>query len=136
MAKNNQRAYATCNAAATAVGALCNNGYLRIYTGTQPANADTAVSTQTLLSEHRFSATAFGAASNGVITANAITSDEALASGTATWFRVLDSDGTTVVFDGSVGTSDANLILGTTSFSTGLTVDIDSMTYTVNRANA
>lgn len=136
MAKNTQRSYATCNAAATAVGSLCDNGYLRIYDGTQPANADTAVSTQTLLSEHRFSATAFGAASNGVITANAITSDDALATSTATWFRVLKSDGTTVVFDGSVGTSNANLVLGTTSFSTGLTVDIDSLTYTINRANA
>src|SRR5260221_10205792 len=75
-----------------------DNGYLRIYDGTQPATADTAITTQNLLSTLRFGATAFGGAANGVATANVITADPAAAlSGTATWFRCLKSDGTTVV---------------------------------------
>ena len=85
MATNPKRSNAAVSAAADAVCPLLNNGYLRIYDGTQPATANTAVSTQTLLAELRWNATAFGAASNGVATANAITSDtSADATGTAT----------------------------------------------------
>ena len=88
---------------------MANTGWLRIYDGTQPANADTAVSTQNILAELRFGATAFGASVAGVATANAITADSsANATGTATWFRVFKSDGTTALWDGSVGTAAAN----------------------------
>lgn len=135
MAKNTQLAYATCNAQADALAALLNNGYLRIYDGTQPANADTAVSTQVLLAELRFNATAFGAAANGVITANALTAeDAALATGTATWYRALASNGTTVVMDGNVGTSNTNLVVPTTSIVSGLGVSVTSLTHTVPRS--
>lgn len=135
MAKNTQLAYATCNAQANALGTLLNSGYIRIYSGTQPANANTAISNQVLLAELRFNATAFQAANNGVITANAITSeDAALATGTATWCRLLKSDGTTVVMDGSVGTSAANLVLVTASITIGDPVVVTSFTHTVPRA--
>lgn len=124
---------ASKNAAADAVAVLCNTGYIRIYdsTGTgQPADPDSAVTTQVLLAELRFGATAFGAAAAGVATANAITSDaSADATGTATWFRVLKSDGTTKVFDGSVGTATANLILNSVSIVIGASVAITAMTY-------
>ena len=43
-----------------ALGPQANNGYLRIYTGAQPATPETAAS-GTLLAELRFNATAFGA---------------------------------------------------------------------------
>ncbi len=113
---------------------LLNSGYLRIYdsTGTgQPAGPDTAVSTQILLAELRFNATAFGAAVNGVATANAIVSDsDANATGTATWVRCLKSDGTTAVYDGSVGTAAANLILATVSITQHAVIDVTSMTLT------
>src|SRR5512137_222737 len=106
MATNAKRSNATAAAAVTAMGVLLNNGYLRIYDGTQAATADTAVGAQVLLAELRFSATAFASYTNGVATANAITADSsANATGTATWFRALGSDGTTVVYDGNVGTS-------------------------------
>ena len=72
MALNPKRSNAAVSAAADAVCPLLNNGYLRIYSGTQPATADTALSSNTLLAELRFGATAFGAASNGVATANSI----------------------------------------------------------------
>ena len=134
MALNPKRSNAAVNAAADALTTLLNNGYLRIYDGTQPATADTAVSSQTLLAELRFNATAFGAASAGVATANAFTSDaSANNTGTASWFRALKSDGTTVVFDGSVGTTSADLVVNSTGISTGAEVSVSSFTYTENK---
>lgn len=125
---------AAANAAADAVTVLANSGKLRIYDGTQAATADTAVGAQVLLAELTLNATAFGAASAGVSTANAITSDaSADASGTATWFRVLKSDGTTVLFDGSVGTSGANLNLNSVAISSGAAVSVSSLIYTQSK---
>jgi hypothetical protein len=119
------------SAAANAVVDLADTGYIRIYDGTQAANPNTAIGAQVLLAELRFGATAFGAASNGVVTANSITGeDSALATGTATWFRVLQSDGTTVLWDGTVNTTGADLNLDSVSLTIGGTVDITSMTYT------
>jgi predicted amidohydrolase YtcJ len=122
---------ATVNAEADAHSALLNSGYLRIYDGTQPTNADTAIGAQVLLAELRFGATAFAAASGGVATANAITSDSsANATGTATWYRTLMSDGTTVVSDGSVGTSGANLNLNSVAITAGAAVDCTAFVFT------
>src|SRR4051812_28333757 len=79
------------------------SGLLRIYDGTQPANPDAAVTSQTKLLEFTCGATAFaGAASGGTLTANTIADAVALASGTASWFRLCKSDGTAVV-DGTAG---------------------------------
>lgn len=135
MALNPKLSNAAANAAADAVCALANTGYLRIYDGTQAADADTAVSTQTLLAELRFGSTAFGAASGGIATANAISSDtSANATGTATWFRVLKSDGSTSLWDGSVGTSSSNLVFSTTSFVANAQIDVSSFTYTQQKS--
>jgi hypothetical protein len=130
MATNAKRANATAVAAVTAMGVLLNTGYLRIYDGTQPATADTAISGQTMLAELRFSATAFASYTNGVATANAITSATAAATGTATWFRALSSNGTTVVYDGNVSTAGADLNLNTTSIVSGATVAVTALTLT------
>ena len=134
MASNLKMADAGVNAEADALAALLNSGYLRIYDGTQPATADTAISTQVLLAELRFNATAFGASSAGVITANAISDDtDANNTGTATWFRALKSDGTTSVLDGNVGTSSANLVISTTSIVQHATVSVSSFVHTVTK---
>lgn len=130
MANNPFLSDTAANAAANAVTALCNNGKLRIYTASQPANANTAITTQTLLAELSFGATAFGAASAGVATANAITSATAAATGTAAWFRAVESDGSTVIFDGSVGTSGCDLNINSTGISSGASVAVSSLTYT------
>jgi len=131
MALNTKISNLAASAAADAVCVLANNGFIRIYDQSQPTNADTAVGAQVLLAELRFNATAFGAASNGVATANAITADSsANASGTASWFRALKSDGTTVLFDGSVGTSGCNINLNSVAISSGAAVSLSSMTYT------
>lgn len=125
---------AAVNAEANALAPLLNNGYLRIYNGTQPTNADTAITSQTLLAELRFNATAAPSASNGVLTFNAITQDSSADNtGTASWFRCLASDGSTVYIDGTVGTSGADLNLSTTSIVAGAIVGVTSFVYTVNK---
>ena len=133
MANNLKISTTAVNAQADALSDLLDNGYLRIYDGSQPANANTAITSQVLLAELRFNATAAPAASGGVLTMNSITQDpSANNTGTATWFRALKSDGSTVVFDGSVGTSGCDLNLGSTSITSGASVAVTSMTYTVN----
>lgn len=130
MALNPHLGNLAANAAADAVCALVNTGWLRIYDGIQPANPDTAVSTQVLLAELRFSAAAFAAAVAGVATANAITGDlDINAGGTATWFRTFKADGTTPVFDGSVGLTGCDLNLSSVTFVLHGSVQISGFTY-------
>lgn|SRR5215471_117450 len=128
MATNPFLSDAAANAAANAVTALCNGGTIEIRSGTQPSNANQAA-TGTLLVTLTFAATAFGAAAAGVATANAIGSANAVATATASWFRAKGSGGATV-FDGSVGTSAADLILSSVALTTGGNVAVSSLTYT------
>jgi hypothetical protein len=135
MPLNTQLANATVNGQADNLATRLNNGFLRIYDGTQPANADTAVSTQVLLAELRFNTTAAPAASAGVLTFNALTADSsANATGTASWYRALQSDGSTVVMDGTVGTATSNLILNSAAIQSGAQVSVSSFTHTVQKA--
>lgn len=109
-------------------------GSLKIYDGTRPANANTAVGGQTLLAELPLSDPSFPAASSGAMTANAITADtSADASGAASWFRIEDSDGNAVI-DGDVGTTGSDLNLATVSISAGVEVSITS--FVINAGNA
>lgn len=103
-------------------------GKLKIYDGTKPATGG-AVTTQTLLAEPTFSATSFPAASGGSMTANAITSDIALATGTATWFRCTDSNDNAVI-DGDI----ADLNLNTNNIVIGLEVAITSAIITAGNS--
>lgn len=119
------------DAITTAVG---TSGFLRIYDGTPPADADTALSGNTMLAELNLSSSFAASASGGVLTANSI-SDEtsAPATGTATFFRIVTSAGAAVV-QGSVGTSGADLNLATVSISAGASVSVSS--YTITEGNA
>lgn len=131
MALNTSLSNAQASVAADAVCANANSGFIDILSGTQPATANTAITSQVVLATVTFNATAFAAASNGVATANAIGSDaSADASGTATWFRAYKSDHTSVLFDGSVGTSGANLNLLTTTIVATQAVSVTAFTYT------
>lgn len=107
-----------------------NSGFIALYTGSQPA-LNGAVS-GTLLATLSFGATAFGAssASAGTVTAtaNSITSATAVASGTAAYFVLLKSDGTTIVASGTVGTASADLVLNSVAISSGANVAITSFT--------
>ena len=105
-------------------------GTCKIYTATIPATADTALGAQTLLATLTFSDPAFGAASNGVATASAITSDtSADATGTAAWARIASSTPTTIM-DVTVGTTGEDINFNTVSFVAGATVAITSLTVT------
>jgi len=131
MANNPFISDAAAKAATDAVCALCNGGTIQVRSGTQPANAN-AAATGTLLVTLTFSATAFApaGAAGGQATANAITAGTVATTGTAAWFRALKSDGTTAVFDGSVGTSAADLVLSSVALTAGGQVSVSSFTYT------
>lgn len=123
---------ATVKAAVDAAAALLNSGFIKIYTGAQPAQNGAV--TGTLLATLTFSATAFAAssASGGTVTAtaNSITSGTAGNTGTAGYFVLVKSDTTTVAASGSVGTSGADLNFNSLSISSGATVSCSSFTIT------
>jgi hypothetical protein len=111
-------------------------GKIRIYDGTIPADADTAITTQTLLAELPCSDPCAPAASGGVLTFSAITADaDAAATGTASWFRIVDSDNNTVL-DGDVTATSGggDLELDSTSITINQQVSITSLTITEGNA--
>ena len=105
---------------------------LRVYDGTRPATGGAAT---TLLAELTCNATFAPAASGGVLTLNAITQDSSAdATGTATWFRIVKSDGTTFVMDGNVGTAGSDFNLNTVSIVIGGVVTCTSASITAGNA--
>lgn len=136
MSYNTQLSTIFVNQQADSIAPYFDGGYLEIYDGVQPADADTAASGNILVTL-QFASPAFGSAVNGVITANPLVTNVAVNTGTATWFRTLRSDYTTVLLDGTVGSSAGfNLVLGTTAISTGSTVSITSFTHTVAKSTS
>lgn len=103
------------------------NAKVRLYSGSRPATGGTAT---TQLAELTCGAT-LGTISTGVLTFNAITQDtSADANGTASWFRVVKSDGSTHVLDGNCGTSGSDMNMVTTTITAGQPVSISSWTIT------
>jgi hypothetical protein len=116
------------DAITTKVGGSCQ---IRIYSGTKPATCATALSGNTLLAQLTGNATFAAAASGGVLTLNAITNDSAAdATGTASFFRIYDSGGTTCYCQGDVGTSGSDMNLNTVSMVANAVVSITSFTLT------
>jgi len=128
---------------------IMQDGIIHIYSGSQPSNAD-AAETGTKLVEITVSSGAFTpeSATNGLEMKKTISgtmskaSDEtwsgaAVATGTAGWFRFYDNnedtgaDATACRFDGTVGTSGAQLIVSSTSIVSGATVTVDSFDITL-----
>jgi len=108
---------------------------VRIYSGTAPADANTALSGNTVLAELACSSSLAPAASGGVLTLSTITQDSSAdATGTATFYRWLKSDATTVIQQGTVSTSGADLNLNTTSIVIGGPVSVSSWTLTDGNA--
>ena len=114
-------------------GTLLNSGFIKIYTGAQPA-VDGAL-TGVLLATLTFGATAFATAtasgSGGTMNANAISSGTAANTGTAGYFVLQESNGTTNVATGACGTSGQELNLNTTSISAGDTVSCSAFSVTM-----
>lgn len=111
-------------------------GTLKIYDGTQPAGPDTAITSQVLLVTITFNDPSFDPASGGAIVADVTPalSGTAVATSTATWFRIEDSDSNAVA-DGSAGdVGSEDLVLNTDAIVTGVTVEVTSMTLTAGNA--
>lgn len=131
-------ATATRNAAADGVvdrvdvGTTELNGFIRVYSGAQPASANDAPS-GTLLAEWDAQDPAFGAAASGTATLQgtpiATTGTD---TGTAGWFRLVNRDEATVL-DGSVTATGGggDMEVDNTSIASGQTVNLTSMTVTM-----
>jgi hypothetical protein len=123
------------NAAADAVVDLIDAGsgagQVKIYSGSQPATANDAA-TGTLLATINLADPAFGSASTGTASATDPGAVNASTSGTAGWFRVLDSAGATV-HDGSCSATGGggDMTLSSTALVSGSPVDITSYTVTM-----
>lgn len=134
----NAQAIQCCDAIVDSVDAGAGPGVLRIYSGSVPANVDTALGAQVLLSENTMSDPAFGAAADAnpgaTATANAIIDDTAAnATGNASFFRIFDSNGVARI-QGTVGTSGASLIINSVAIQANAKVEILSLTVTVPEA--
>src|SRR3989304_34152 len=110
-------------------------GYIAIWEGTEPATPSTAITDgvggYNLLAELTMSATAFSSYTNGVATAAAITGDtSANKTGTAQFFRLHTQSGGTVIFQGTCGTSSADLVFNSVAITTGSAVNITSLPFT------
>lgn len=114
----------------TALNAGGGPGTLKIYTGTKPAGPDTAA-TGTLLGTLTLSNTA-GVVSARTLTFNAVTQDaSADATGTATWGRFLDKNGTAVIdVDVSTTSGTAFIKMNTTSVVAGGPIVANSIVIT------
>jgi hypothetical protein len=125
------------NACLDAINAAINGGAgagkIRIYDGSRPATGGAVTN---LLAELVCSDPAAAAAAAGVLTFSAITADaSADATGTATWFRIVDSTNA-FVLDGSVSATGGggDLQLNTTSIVAGANVSIPT-TKTITDGN-
>ena len=106
---------------------------VKIYDGTVPANESAALSGNTLLGTLPCSDPSAAAASGGVLTLSAITSDSSAdATGTATFFRVEDSDAN-VVMQGAITATGGGgeMELNSTSVTTGQEISITAWTVTM-----
>lgn len=125
---------ARMDAIATAAGNAC---LLRIYdaTGGVPANANASIGSNVLLAELTCASPFAAGAASGALTLGTITQDSsANATGTASHFRIYKSDGTTVIAQGSCGTSGAELNLNTLSIVSGGPVQVTSAVWTDGNA--
>lgn len=104
---------------------------LKIWSGALPANCAAADAGSTLASITLASDWA-AAASGGTKALSGLPVSDASAdnSGTAVHFRLYASNGTTCHMQGTVGTSAADLIVDSTSFTAGQTFNITAWTWT------
>lgn len=121
---------AMCDAAVDRVDGGSGAGTVQIRSGSRPASANSAA-TGTLLATVTLADPAYGSSASGVATLTDPVSVTAVADGTATWFRVLDSNPATC-WDGSVTATGGggDMTLATTTITTGLAVDITGGSFT------
>lgn len=119
-------------ALANAIDAGSAGGTIKLYTATIPADASVAISTQTLLGTLTFSDPC-GSTGAGTLTMSSITNDTtADATGTATWARIADSSGTTIMdIDVSATGGSGALQLNTTAIVQNGPISITAFTVTL-----
>lgn len=125
---------AMLNALTAFVGGNC---LIRIYAGSRPARGASVVG-NTLLAQLTGNATFAPGAANATLTLNAISpASSAAATGIGSFFRIVKSDGTTFVMDGSISTvaaGNGDMRLDDTSIVLGGTVALSSGTFTLPTA--
>lgn len=126
-------------AAADAVtGLLSTGGEIRVYNGPMPASPEIAITTQVLLATFALPAPAYDPAtvSADLATAigNAIASVNPVATGDATWARVVD-DGGAPIFDGDAGLTGSTAFarLSSVTLSPAVPISVQTSTYSVPR---
>ena len=92
-----------------------DGGEIQVYDGTRPADADTAVTTQTLLVTFVIPDPS-GTVSNGIFTGADIEAAMIAAGGTASWARIVDTDDATIC-DVDAGLEDSGEFLELDSLS-------------------
>lgn len=123
------------------------NGVIEIYSGTQPATADAAV-TGVLLGTVTLNSGAFtpgvsingltfASASGGAVSKSGVWSFNGIAIGTAGWFRLKANAAdagilstTAIRLDGSVSTSGADMSLSNINITVGAPTTVDTFTWT------
>lgn len=138
----------TAMAGSTGFAATFANGVIEIYTGTQPATADAAV-TGTLLGTVTLNSGAFtpgvstngltfASAASGAVSKSGVWSFNGIAAGTAGWFRLkgnaVDAGGVSTSLprlDGSVATSGADLNLSNIAIAVSAPNTVDTFTFTI-----
>lgn len=116
---------AMLDALSTTYGA---SAILRIYSGTAPTDESTALSGNTLLASFTLSP---GSASAGVknFVPSTLTATAA-ATGTASFYRIYNSGGTTCYEQGTVGQGSGDLSIDNTSIASGQTVNVTAFNKT------
>jgi hypothetical protein len=119
------------NVQADALGAVFDGGTLEIYTGTQPADPNSAP-TGSLLATINIPNPAFGAAAAGVIAMAGSWSAVATDTGTAGWARFISAS-TNETFDVVVteDPDDNDLLINEADITIGNTVEVIALTITV-----
>lgn len=127
---------ARIDAIETLLSAGSTTPILKIRDGSVPASAGASEAGTNVLASITLNTNWLNAASGGAATiANGPWTDSSAdATGTATFFRIYASDGTTCHIQGTVGTSGTDMIVNTTSFVSGQTFTIS--TFTVTDGNA
>jgi hypothetical protein len=116
---------------ATAINVGTPASKIAVYTGAKPASPDVAAS-GTLLGEVSLTDPVQESVTAGVITLDfePDLTMTTVGAGVASWFRIKDGNGAGVI-DGTVGTSVADMIVSTVSWTVGSTVILTSGVITV-----
>jgi len=106
-----------------------NNGFIKVYSGTQAASADDAVpGGDVLLATLDLGNPAVDSIVDGEMAFSPIAPGYGLVNETPTWFRMYQSNGTTVLLDGSAGFGgEFDLLLGSAVISIGQEVQVASL---------